>query len=435
MSLEIFLILFFVLIILSRLAFSKNYRIYYTITAFFSLRLWMAILASIYYASGNVYMQEIESYTTNSSDITLTLFLIGVTFLFLESLASKYLAYQYNKLSIQVTKNIYSTFLLFFMGLFLLINIYLGIETVLAFDPISANKMVFINFTHFPYLYKILDPLSLLTLVVIAYGLSINKLSVHKIPPSKTYVIYFVFIFGLSLFAFRFIHIYAKSPYMVMMLLYFIGPMYIFNHKFHMTFFKNKIFMLLVSSLIFILMLFTFYSHYGDTFLIKIGERILLEGQLLYSSLEYYFLNDPSNSFLDHFPGNDDETRGMVYMMEQFLPQHKLNQFYTTGWQMSGTLPGYNFMFDDMWIASLYWLLNFIFFILLISRGINTFLNGQIMRTFLYFNTSFLVGFFYLILGSNYLFSYRFWVLLFLIIFIEIIYSIKNKKTNTHIEA
>ena len=98
MTLEIFLIGFFVTVISFRIVFSINYRIYYLITAFFSLRLWMAILAAMYYASGNVYMAEIEEYTTNSFDITLTLSIIAVVYLFLESIAVKFIAYQYQKI-------------------------------------------------------------------------------------------------------------------------------------------------------------------------------------------------------------------------------------------------------------------------------------------------------------------------------------------------
>lgn len=430
MSLEIFLIIFFSIVLFSRIIFSKKYRIYYLVTAFFSLRLWMAILASFYYATGNVYMDEIEEFTQYSINTTMTLFLIASIFLIMESFALKYITYQYNKNLNTPNNNFYFQFTYLFSVIFILVNTYLAIETISAFDPITANKMVFVNFTHAPILYKLLDLLSLFLLVCIAYSVSLNKYYENKsyFNPS---IIYPLIIIGISLFAFRFIYIHAKSPFMVMLLLYCIAPMYLFSYVFKFKFLKNKSALISVVIFSMIIILFTFYTHYGSGFLDKIGERVLLEGQLLYSSIDYFYSNSVLPSFITHFPGNDDESKGMVYMMEIFLPSHKLEQFYNTGWQMSGTLPALNFMFNDIWIAYIYWFMNWVFFIFLISKGLKTFLQGQLVRTFIYFNVAFLVGFFYLILGNNYLFSYRFWILLVLLIFIELISKISQQKKLT----
>jgi hypothetical protein len=425
MTIQIFIITIFTVIILGRVLFSKNYRIYYMLTAVLSIRLWLAILASIYFSTGGVYMQELYIYSDKSEFVLYAAFFMGMSYLFLEFIGMKLIVISYKKISTLPSKNIYTELSLPIAAAFFIINVYILWETYGAFFPGESSKFTYVNFTNFPYIYKALEPLSLFLLIVIAYFLSFNKVSRLKNNFYKIYLIYFFLIIGLILFSIKYMYVNAKSIYIVTILLYFIAPIYIFSKKYNIQFFKTRFLNYSVTIVFILLIILGYYFNYGESFLSRIIERLLLEGQLLYVSLEHFNNYTLNYLFIENIPNNSDN-RAMVYVMEMFSPENKLKQFYDTGWQMSGSMPAYNFLFYDYWVGMLFWLFNWLFLIFCLSFGIRHFLYGNLIQSFIYLNISFLIAFFYLILGRNYLYSYRFWVLLFILVFIKIFFSVKH---------
>lgn len=425
MSLGILFIIFFSLVISSRILFSKKYRIYYMITAFISARLWFALLATLYYASDTIYMDELQSYSTPSENIIYIIYIMGILYLILELFAANYLHAIYTDSKKLLSENFYTKQLPLIVIVFLLINIFLFTEAFLVYDPIYNNKMVFVESTHFPFLYKALDQLNILVLMIVGYAIIVNK-----ILRKNTKIIYVLIMLGFIIFTVKYLYLNIKTQYITNILLYLIVPNYILLLRYNIKFIKNKLFTYLLIFLTISTIMFTFSYQYGDSFITKMLNRVAWEGQLLYSSLDYFSNVSESNLFIEHIPNNTD-TRAMVYTMELFAPNNKLQQFYNTGWQMSSAMPAYNFLFEDFMIANLYWIMNWILLIYLLALGLKRFLIGSIFTSFIYFNISFLVGFYYLILGNNYLFSYRFWILLVLLIFIELISKISHQKKLT----
>ena len=114
--------------------------------------------------------------------------------------------------------------------------------------------------------------------------------------------------------------------------------------------------------------------------------------------------------------------------MYKYSPDFRIANYESTGWRMSGSMPGYNFLFHDFWIGLSIWFLNILILYMTLFSGLRNFLTGRIIKTFAYFKISWYIAL-YVSLGDNYLYNRRFWLLILIILISHLFNSVFKEQS------
>lgn len=416
-----------------KVVFSKKYRIFYLITAFFTVRIWASLLAAIYFSSGNFFMEELMTFSSYLPEVTYLLFFLSIFFMLYEKIALKQI------FSLSKSKNEFSYIInnQYHKYYYIVYALYLGVNFFLLYEAMQVGqvgsfqglaKSNYIEFVQHPWLYKVSLEIQKLTLVCMAYIFAIRNLMQNQnLYKYEKKLYYFVLLLGFMFNTLFFGHLEAKSYIVTNTLLYFLSPIVFFNYIHKVKIFQNKIYLILFFVISGILTIIPFYMYYKSEIFVKIVSRLQLEGQLLFSSLKTY-VQTPfiSHSYLNSLIYNPD-SYNIVYLMKKYLPTFRFENYFATKWTMSGAMPAYYFQFSDFYYGLIVWGLNLLLLAILLKFALKHFLKGELFRTYILLRLSWFVSY-YVSLGDNYLFKKFVWILFVTYLFISIVScKYKNK--------
>lgn len=406
-----------VFVIIYRLVFITKYRFFYMATSFITLRIWITVLAAMIYASGHIFMYELDCYSKYTWKIILLLSGFSLLILWCESKFSKRLSEKIIICKKNIKKIKYSSLLVKYDAVialvFTLSSLFLFLE---AYNVggigsiVGMSKFNFFSYVAHPTLFKILYGINPLIVLAIAYGLSVRNASdvEHRNYAIKL-MLYFLLFIGFMSHSFVYGLIQAKSHFILTYLMFFIVPITFFNKVHGVVFFRSFTKLFAFTSILLFFLVSVFYMHYGDLFFELLFKRLLLEGQFLFATLNDFYHDKNNIKFIAHLPKAGEDS-AVVQLMDRYLASSMFNLYDDTGWTMSGAMPGYNFIFEDFWLGLFYWFLNIYFMYFIFLESLKYFVFGNIITSFLCIKLYwYIVG--YIALGENYLYKPLFWFL------------------------
>jgi len=429
----------FIIILLYRFYIVKEYRFFYLATAFVTIRIWVTFFSAMLFASSEVYLYEIESYSSSSMLISIIIIILSVLFLVYEKIFKDYLSasvLHMKKMNLNVNNNIYAKNLSIFALIYFSISAYLFISIYnsphIGSAP-SISKFNIVEQVNNIFIFKVLYALNPFVILLIAYGYSVKKF--YKTNEVLFYNKFFIIILitiGFIFHSLTYGYLQAKSHFILTYIMFFVVPVIFFNKIFKLKLINRFRTLLIYMTLILLVLLLVFYMHYGEALFTLLGRRLLLEGQFLFVTLYDYINGVNSLEYFNSFPSKDDAA--IIQLMYMYIPSHRILYHEETGWLMSGAMPGYNFLFNEPSVGLIYWFFNLFLLSIFVLNSLKRFIKGNIITSFILIKIYwYIMG--YIALGWNYLYRDKFWFLitiLITIIFIDKVsyFSKKIRKIN-----